>query len=68
MRFLPAFLDHQIISYLLGQSLAENTELEVINLADNKISSFQVKIPFEQKMHIIIKLFIEGYYHINSIT
>jgi hypothetical protein len=28
---------------LLGQSLAENTELEVLNLADNKISSFQVK-------------------------
>ncbi len=28
---------------LLGQSLAENIELEVLNLADNKISSFQVK-------------------------
>ncbi len=43
---------------LLGQSLAENTELEVLNLADNKISSFQVK-----KKH-----FRKTYWKLNSLS
>jgi Leucine-rich repeat (LRR) protein len=68
--FLFRLINKTNIDYL-GQSLAANTELEVLNLADNKISSFQVRITLKKmkfKYSLKMKLFIEGYYYINGIT
>jgi hypothetical protein len=48
VRFLPLLTNKSDIDFL-GQSLAENTELEVLNLADNKISSFQVRMTLKTK-------------------
>jgi Leucine-rich repeat (LRR) protein len=52
--FFLSSVIHRIDYPFLGTSLAENTELEVLNLADNTISSFQVKLSLKKDIHTSI--------------
>ncbi len=64
--FFLSSVIHRIDYPFLGTSLAENTELEVLNLADNTISSFQVKLSLKKKT--FIHLFLKGHNYINGVT